>query len=73
MGRRLVYKTLIKRFLYLNPVNSMKKSTRRLLNLFAMVLLAFAIYLNVFHKDEQDLLPRQPAAKASVQLSVTTH
>jgi hypothetical protein len=41
----------------------MKRSQRRrLFNLFAFALLAFAIYLTVFHKDDEALQNSQPAS-----------
>ena len=48
----------------------MKRSQRRrLFNLFAFGLLAFAIYLTVFHKDEE---PLQNSQSASGTVATTT-
>jgi hypothetical protein len=44
----------------------MRRAKRRLFNLFAFSLLAFAIYLNFFYKEEhQNLLRSQPAEKTA--------
>jgi hypothetical protein len=43
----------------------MRRVKRRLFNLFAFALLAFAIYLNFFYKEEQPgLLRSQPSKQA---------
>jgi hypothetical protein len=41
----------------------MKRSQRRLLNIFAFSLLAFAIYLNFFYKEDADFQKIQSVAK----------
>ena len=42
----------------------MRRAKRRLFNLFAFLLLAFAIYLNFFYKEEHHgLLRSQPSTK----------
>jgi hypothetical protein len=41
---------------------SQRRRRRRLFNLFAFALLAFAIYLTIFHKDEEALQISQPAS-----------
>ena len=51
----------------------MRRAQRRLLNMFAFSLLAFAIYLNFFYKDEQPgLLHSKPVLKQSPNSSTTT-
>ena len=46
----------------------MKRSVRRrLFNLFALALLAFAIYLTVFHKEEEVMQIRQSTGTAQLQ------
>lgn len=48
----------------------MKRAQRRLLNLFAFLLLAFAIYLNFYYKEEQPgLLRSKPAPQSTKQPS----
>lgn len=47
-------------------MNFRKRShRRRLFNLFAFALLAFAIYLTVFHKDDDPLQSSQSTANTS--------
>ena len=44
----------------------MRRAKRRLLNLFAFSLLAFAIYLNFFYKEEQPgILRSKPEAQTT--------
>jgi hypothetical protein len=45
----------------------MRRAKRRLFNLFAFSLLAFAIYLNFFYKEEQPGTLRSEPAKQSTQ------
>jgi hypothetical protein len=52
----------------------MKRSQRRrLFNLFAFALLAFAIYLTVFHKDEEELQNSQPSKGSVTSTALQTH
>lgn len=51
-------------FWNLSPVDIMKRSNRRrLFNLFAFALLAFAIYLTLFYKEEDGGMQAAPASK----------
>lgn len=52
-----------------NPV-FMKKRISRVLNFFAFNLLFFALYLNFIHKDNNNDLPVQKNATASVRGTV---
>ena len=48
----------------------MKRRHRRLLNIFALSLLAVAIYLNVYHVDDgYSVYKKSPVVKNSKQLS----
>ena len=48
----------------------MRRFKRRLFNLFAFSLLAFAIYLNFFYKEEEPgLLKSKPATESSTKSS----
>ena len=48
----------------------MRRAKRRLFNLFAFSLLAFAIYLNFFYKEEHPgMLRSQPSAKTEASKS----
>lgn len=52
----------------------MKRSNRRqLFNLFAFALLAFAIYLTVFHKDNDGLQSTQPVKTATAKVDAASH
>jgi hypothetical protein len=48
---------------------SQRRRRRRLFNLFAFALLAFAIYLTVFQKDDDALQISQPAAGTVVTIT----
>jgi hypothetical protein len=51
----------------------MKRAQRRLFNLFAFSLLAFAIYLNFFYKESQPgLLRSKPAAQSAPKPATET-
>jgi hypothetical protein len=55
-----------------NPIKTthMRRARRRLFNLFAFSLLAFAIYLNFFYKESQPgLLQSQPPKKSTAATS----
>ena len=56
-------------WIYTSCEHMKRSQRRRLFNLFAFALLAFAIYLTVFHKDEEELQNSQPA-KGSVTSTV---
>jgi hypothetical protein len=48
----------------------MKKRISRVLNFFAFNLLFFALYLNFIHKDNNNELPAQSSATASIRGTV---
>lgn len=52
------------------PVNIMKRShRRRLFNVFAFALLAFAIYLTVFYKEDDSLQSSPSATNTTITAS----